>query len=78
MQNYSADVDKLCSTEKDTSEYNVTEQKDAEYKEYSATKEVPSYFNIFEYGRNILGRLDVTYEQVCMATPKDKYYDKML
>ena len=23
-------------------------------------------------------RLDVTYERACMATPKDKYYEKML
>ena len=31
-QNYSADVDELCSTEKDISEYTITEQKYAEYK----------------------------------------------
>ena len=37
-----------------------------------------SYFNIFKCGRNILNILDVTYEQVCMATPKDKYYTKLL
>ena len=77
-QNYSADVDKICSTEKDISEYTINKQKDTEYKESSFTKEVPSYFNIFECGRNILDRLDVMYEQVCMATPKDKYYEKML
>ena len=47
-------------------------KKDAEYKESSVTKEVPSCFNIFECGRNILDRLDVTYEQAYMATPKDK------
>ena len=33
-----------------------------------------SYFNIFECGRNLLDRLDVTYEQACMTTPKEKYY----
>ena len=27
------------------------------------TKEVPSYFNIFECGRNILDKLDVTYQR---------------
>ena len=37
-----------------------------------------SYSNIFKCGRNILDILDVTYERVCMATPKDKYYEKML
>ena len=55
-----------------------TEQKVADYKEYSVTKEVPSYFNIFGCGRNVLDRRDVTYEQACMATPKDKNYEKML
>ena len=78
LQNYSADVDKLCSTEIDISEYAITEQKDAEYEESLVTKEVPSYFNIFECGRNLLDRLDVTYEQACMATPKEKYYTKLL
>ena len=68
----------LCSTEKDVSEYTITEQKDAEYKESSVTKEVPSYFNICECGRNLLDRFDMTYEQACMATPKDKYYENIL
>ena len=71
-------MDKICSTEKEISEYTITEQKDAEYKESSVTKEVRSYFNIFECGRNLLDILDVTYAQACMATPKYKYYEKML
>ena len=33
---------------------------------------------MFQCGRNILNRLDVTYEQACMATLKDKYYTKLL
>ena len=37
-----------------------------------------SYFNIFKCGRNILDRLDVTYERACMANPKDKYYRTLL
>ena len=37
-QNDCVDVDELCSTEKHISEYTVTEQKDAEYKESSVTK----------------------------------------
>ena len=61
-QKYSVDMDRLCSTEKDISEYIITEQKHAEYKESPFTKEVPSYLNIFECGRNLLDRLDVTYE----------------
>ena len=42
------------------------------------TKEVKSYFNIFECGRNLLDRLDVKYQRAFMATPQDKYYTKML
>ena len=44
----------------DVSEYTITEQKDEEYKKSAVTKEVRSYFNVFECGRNILDRLDVT------------------
>ena len=42
------------------------------------TEEVTIYFNIFECGSNILDRLDVTYQQAFMATPKDKYYNRLL
>ena len=70
-------VDK-CSTKEDESEYvhkNINKQKDAnnevEYEEYSVTYEVQNYFNIFECVRNILNRLDVTYERLCMATQKE-------
>ena len=47
-----------------------------------------SYFNIFKCGRNILGQLDVTYQQTFMDTPipeglyfpspaRERYHDKM-
>ena len=39
---------------------------------------MPIYFNIFECGGNILDIIDVTYERAFMATPKDKYYTKLL
>ena len=39
---------------------------------------MPSYFNVFEYERKLLNRLDVSYERACMATPIDEYYTKML
>ena len=68
LQNNSADV----------SEYTITELKDEDHKEPSVTKEVKSYFNIFECGRNILDQLDVTYQRVFIATPQDKYYTEML
>ena len=46
------------------------------------------YFNIFEYGRNLLDQLDVTYQRAFMASPvqeelyqpspaRERYYDKM-
>ena len=63
------------STKEDESEWvhkNIHKQKyennEEEYEEYSVTYEVTSYFNIFECGKNILNRIDVTYEQACMAT----------
>ena len=52
----------------DVSENTITELKDKEHKEPSVTEKVTSYFNIFKCGRNILDRLDVTYQQVFMAT----------
>ena len=62
----------------DLSDYTIMELKDKEYKEPSVTKEVTSYFNIFNCGRNLLDRLDVMYQQALMATPKDKYYNASL
>ena len=71
-----------CSTEEDESEFVINKQKDAknetEYEEYTVTYDVLRYFNVFEWGRNIVNRLYVSYEQVCMATTKEKYYMKML
>ena len=60
------------------SQCTITEQKDTEYKESSVPKEVKTYFNIFECGTNLSEILDVTYEQACMATPKDKHYTTLL
>ena len=37
----------------------------------------PSYFNIFECGKNLLNKLDATCKRACMATSRDKYYTKM-
>ena len=71
--------------EEDKSEWvhkNINKQKtvkiEAEYEESSVSNEVLIYFNIFECDRDILNRIEVTYEQVCMATPRYKYYEKML
>ena len=60
------------------SEYTITGLKYKEYKEPSVTKEVKSYFNIFECGRNLLYQLDVMYQRVFMATSQDKHYTEML
>ena len=62
----------------DVSEYTITKLKYKEYKEPSVTNEVTSYFNIFECGRNLLEKLDVTFQQVFMATPKDEYYNALM
>ena len=52
----------------DVLENTITELKDKENKEPSVTEKVTSYFNIIECGRNLLDRLDVTYQQSFMAT----------
>ena len=66
----------------------ITELKDDEHKEHSVIEKGTSYFNIFEYGRNLLDQLDVTYQRAFMASPvqeglyqispaRERYYDKM-
>ena len=60
------------------SENIITELKDEEHKEPSVNQKVKSYFNIYECGRNLLDRLDVTYQQAFMVTWKDKYYNSLL
>ena len=42
---------------------------------------MPNYFNafnVFERGRKILDRLEVSYKRDCMATPKEGYFTEML
>ena len=68
MQDFSADEDKLSSTEEDKSEFAIKKQKDANNE---VTYDVTDYFNafnVFECGRNTLDILDVSYERACMAT----------
>ena len=64
-QNYSVDVEKLCSTEIDKSEYAVLEQKD---EGSEVTYDVTNFnaSNIFEYGGN---NPDVSYERAYMDAP---------
>ena len=52
------------STEEEKSECTINKQK---YANKVVTYDVPSYSNIFECGRMLLDRLDVSYERVCMA-----------
>ena len=54
------------------------ENNNAKHEEFSVTDEVPSCFNIFKCGKNILNILDVTYEWVCMSTQEEEYYRNML
>ena len=75
MQNYCADLDELCSTEKDRSESTIIEQKDAENED---TYDVPYNFNVsnvFECGRN---KTYVSYERGYMSTERDEYFTEML
>ena len=62
----------------DVPENTITELKDEEHKEYTVTDKVKSYFIIYECGRNLLDRLEVTYQRAFMSTPKDKYYNAFL
>ena len=63
----------------DVSKNTITQLKDEENKEHSVTEKVKSYSNIYECGRNLLDRLDVTYQQAFMATPSENdYYKEML
>ena len=47
----------------------ITELKDDQHKEPSVIEKGAIYFNILEYGRNILDQLDVTYQRAFMASP---------
>ena len=42
------------------------------------TQKVTSFFNIFDCGRNLLDKIDVTYQQAFIATSaQDEYYEEM-
>ena len=61
------DEDKLSSTEEDKPEWAIKKQK---YTKNEVTYDVTNYFNafnIFQCGRNIFDRLDMSYERACMA-----------
>ena len=77
LQNVSADENELRSTEGDVSECANKEQKDAKD---DVPYDVTKYFNlfhVFECRRNILDRLDVSYERACLeiqSTISDSAY----
>ena len=56
---------------------NETEHKENLVPDNPVVKE-PSYFNLFECGKNLLNRLDATCERVCMANSRNKYYTEIL
>ena len=59
----------------DVPENGITESKDYEYNKPSVIGKVTICFNIFKCGRNILDRLDVTYQRAIMASPvREEYY----
>ena len=62
--------------------------KDNEHKEPSVIQKGTIYFNILKWGRNILDKLDVTYQRAFMASPvqegyyqpspaRERYYDQL-
>ena len=53
----------------DVPENTITELKNEEHKKPSVTEKGSSYFNIYECGRNLLDRIDATYQRAFMATP---------
>ena len=64
--NWSADEDELSSTEEEKSECAIKKPK---YAKDEVPYDVTKYYNAFhefEYGRNILDRLHVSYERACM------------
>ena len=53
----------------------IIELKGDEHKEPSVTGKLTSYFNGFECSRNLLDKLDVTYQREFMASPvREGYY----
>ena len=44
---------------------------------YDPVVKEPSYFKIFQCGKNLLNKLGATCKQACMATSRDKYYTKI-
>ena len=66
----------------------ITELEDDEHIEPSVIDKGSSYFNIFEWGRNLLDQLDVTYQRAFTESPvqeglyqispsRERYYDMM-
>ena len=66
----------------------IMELKDDEHKEPPVIGKGTIYFNIFECGRNLLDKLDVTYQQAFVASPvqegcyqpspaRERYYDQL-
>ena len=60
---------------KDVPENVITELKEDEHNGPSVIGKVTSYSNIFECGRNLLDKIDVTYQRAFMASPvQEEYY----
>ena len=74
LQKYSADVDKICSTEEVKSEYTITEEKN---EGNEVTYNVPNFnvSNVFKCRRNNPG---VSYERAFMTTSGNEYFTDIL
>ena len=74
-QNYSAEINELCSTEEDKEECTKTDQK---YTDTEVTYDVPYNFNVLTIFECIRNNPDVSYEWVYRATKIDEYFTEML
>ena len=72
----SESVHKSTNTNKEKYVFDKTEDEEPLVTNNPAINQ-PSYFNLFECGKNLLNKLDAACEQVCMATSRDKYYTEM-
>ena len=67
LQKCSTDEDELSSTEEYKSECAIKKQKDANNEVTYNVTNYSNAFNVLECRRNILDRLDMSYERACMA-----------
>ena len=74
LQNCSANEDTLSSTEEEKPECTIAEQKDVNNEVIYDVSNHFNVFKVFECGRKLLDRFDVSYEIAYITTPKEEYF----